>query len=180
MLEQYYVQYDLDGCCLRAPWIMEKDDFRYQLSSARTCSAARAGATWSAPSGRTSTSRADAVPVMLDPDGRPVKRNFVHVDDLVDAILARHRLHPSARKQTFNICMDEPVDYGELAAYLERVARPADGRQSARRTTRPGSTTPRRSSCSAGGPQYDLQRMIDAAWDYQRHADEPRVVWYPG
>jgi UDP-glucose 4-epimerase len=32
MLEQYYVQYDLDGCCLRAPWIMEKDDFRYQLS----------------------------------------------------------------------------------------------------------------------------------------------------
>ncbi|MCB1493967.1 MAG: NAD(P)-dependent oxidoreductase, partial [Rhodobiaceae bacterium] len=25
MLEQYYVQYDLNGCCLRAPWIMEKD-----------------------------------------------------------------------------------------------------------------------------------------------------------
>ena len=32
MLEQYDVQYDLDVCCLRAPWIMEKDDFRYQLS----------------------------------------------------------------------------------------------------------------------------------------------------
>ena len=32
MLEQYGVQYDLDGCCLRTPWIMEKDDFRYQLS----------------------------------------------------------------------------------------------------------------------------------------------------
>ena len=32
MLEQYYVQYDLNGCCLRAPWIMEKDDFKYQLS----------------------------------------------------------------------------------------------------------------------------------------------------
>ena len=27
MLEQYYIQYDLNGCCLRAPWIMEKDDF---------------------------------------------------------------------------------------------------------------------------------------------------------
>jgi nucleoside-diphosphate-sugar epimerase len=25
MLEQYYIQYDLNGCCLRAPWIMEKD-----------------------------------------------------------------------------------------------------------------------------------------------------------
>jgi nucleoside-diphosphate-sugar epimerase len=32
MLEQTYVQYDFDGCCLRAPWIMEKDDFKYQLS----------------------------------------------------------------------------------------------------------------------------------------------------
>ncbi len=32
MLEQYGPQYDLDYCCLRAPWIMEKDDFRYQLS----------------------------------------------------------------------------------------------------------------------------------------------------
>ncbi len=32
MLEQYYMQYGLDGCCLRAPWIMEKDDFKYQLS----------------------------------------------------------------------------------------------------------------------------------------------------
>ena len=32
MLEQYGLQYDLDYCCLRAPWIMEKDDFRYQLS----------------------------------------------------------------------------------------------------------------------------------------------------
>ena len=32
MLEQYDIQYDLNGCCLRAPWIMEKDDFKYQLS----------------------------------------------------------------------------------------------------------------------------------------------------
>src|ERR1041385_4930508 len=32
MLEQYYIQYNLNGCCLRAPWIMEKDDFKYQLS----------------------------------------------------------------------------------------------------------------------------------------------------
>eukprot|EP01052_Picozoa_sp_SAG31_P030216 SAG31_NODE_3081_length_4701_cov_2.801608_2_plen_266_part_00 len=32
MLEQYYIQYDLNGCCLMAPWIMEKDDFRYSMS----------------------------------------------------------------------------------------------------------------------------------------------------
>lgn len=32
MLEQCYLQYDLNGCCLRAAWIMERDDFKYQLS----------------------------------------------------------------------------------------------------------------------------------------------------
>ena len=31
MLEQYYLQHDLNGCCLRAPWIMEKDDFKCTL-----------------------------------------------------------------------------------------------------------------------------------------------------
>jgi hypothetical protein len=28
--------------------------------------------------------------------------------------------------------------------------------------------------------QYDLERLIDTAFDYQRAADDPRVVWYPG
>ncbi len=32
MLEQFGIQYGLNGCCLRAPWIMEKDDFKYRLS----------------------------------------------------------------------------------------------------------------------------------------------------
>ena len=32
MLEQYYIQYGLNGCCLMAPWIMEKDDFKYHMS----------------------------------------------------------------------------------------------------------------------------------------------------
>jgi nucleoside-diphosphate-sugar epimerase len=53
--------------------------------------------------------------------GAPVKRNFVHVDDLVGAVLAAID-HPKARQQNFNVCMNEPVDYAELAAYLnERV-----------------------------------------------------------
>ena len=47
-----------------------------------------------------------------------MKRNFVHVEDLVDAILALALDNPAARRQTFNISMDEPVDYGELGAYL--------------------------------------------------------------
>src|ERR1041384_5395197 len=87
MLEQYYIQYGLNGCCLRAPWIMEKDDFRYQLSFGEDVFG---GPRWRDLVG---PERADeyvehrAVPVMRDEPGGPVKRNFIHVDDLVGVIL---------------------------------------------------------------------------------------------
>jgi UDP-glucose 4-epimerase len=74
--------------------------------------AGRAGGIWSARAADEYV-RTGAVPVMLDPEGQAVKRNFVHVDDLVSALLLAID-HPKARQQLFNICMDEPVDYGEM------------------------------------------------------------------
>jgi UDP-glucose 4-epimerase len=178
MLEQYQLQYDLDGCCLRAPWIMEKDDFKYQLSFGEDVFG---GPRWRDLVG---AERADvyqregAVPVMLDPEGQPVKRNFVHVDDLVSAIL-RALEHPRARQQTFNVCMDEPVDYGRLGEYLR-----------ASRGLRPVPIpTPYRSTWLDNSkakfllewrPAYDLARLTDAAFDYRRAPDDARKVWYPG
>ena len=32
IVEQYAIQYGMNVCCLRAPWIMEKDDFKHSLS----------------------------------------------------------------------------------------------------------------------------------------------------
>jgi len=29
-------------------------------------------------------------------------------------------------------------------------------------------------------PEYDLKKMTDAAFDYRRSKDDPRIVWYPG
>jgi UDP-glucose 4-epimerase len=178
MLEQTEIQYDLNGCCLRAPWIMEKDDFKYQLSFGDDVFG---GPRWRDLVGATDADRyvdEGAVPVMLDPDGRPVKRNFVHVDDLVSAILSALD-NPAARRQTFNICMDEPVDYGELGAYLHET-----------RGLRPISVpTPYRSTwldntkakfLLGWRPRYDLKKMVDAAWAYERAASDPRKVWYPG
>jgi nucleoside-diphosphate-sugar epimerase len=178
MLEQYAVQYDLDVCCLRAPWIMEKDDFRAQLSFGEDV--------FGAPRWRdlVGAEQANAyvengtVPVMLDEDGRPVKRNFVHVEDLVDAILAALD-SPAARRQTFNICMDEPVDYGELGAYLaESRGLPTVGIR-----TRYHSTwldNAKAKLLLGWRPHYDLRRLVDEAWSYERADDEPRIVWYPG
>ncbi len=120
MLEQYGIQYGLNGCCLRAPWIMEKDDFKYSLSFGDDV--------FGGPVWKDLVPEADAeryakdgtVPLLLDADGQPLKRNFVHVDDLVAAILAAID-HPRAVRQLFNIAMDRPVDYGEVAAYLART-----------------------------------------------------------
>jgi nucleoside-diphosphate-sugar epimerase len=178
MLEQYYVQHDLDGCCLRAPWIMEKDDFKYQLSFGEDVFG---GPRWRDLVGHEKAAEyvaSNAVPVMQDPEGRPVKRNFVHVDDLVSAIL-RAIEHPKARQQTFNISMDEPVDYGELGAYLA----------ASRGFPTVGIPTPYRSTwldntkakfLLGWRPVYDWKRMADAAFEFRRTAADPRVVWYPG
>ncbi len=178
MLAQYYVQYGLNGCCLRAPWIMEKDDFKYQLSfGADVFGGPRwlelVGAEKAAGYARTNT-----IPVMLDAQGEPVKRNFVHVDDLVSAMLLALD-NPRARQQTFNIAMDEPVDYAEVASYLaETRGLPAVGVPTAYHSTWLDNTKAK--FLLGWRPQVDLKRMVDLAWDYERASDDARVIWYPG
>jgi nucleoside-diphosphate-sugar epimerase len=178
MLEQYYIQYDLNGCCLRAPWIMEKDDFKYQLSFGEDVFGGPRWRDLVGPELATEYAAAGTIPVMLDPEGRPVKRNFVHVADLVSAItLAIDEAR--ARQQTFNVCMDEPVDYGELAHYLGE----SQGLPAVEIVTPYYSTWLDNSKARYlldWRPEYDLKKMTDAAWGYERAADEPRVVWYPG
>lgn len=178
MLEQYFIQYGLSGCCLRAPWIMEKDDFRFSLSFGKDVFG---GPRWRDLVG---AERADeylkenCVPVMLDPEGKPVKRNFVHVSDLVDAIVLALD-HPKARQQTFNICMDEPVDYEQVAKYLleTRGMRPVEIETPYWSTWLDNTKA---KFMLGWRPGFDFKRLIDEAWGYQRSEGDPRKVWYPG
>lgn len=178
MLEQYYIQYDLNGCCLRAPWIMEKDDFKYQLSFGDDVFG---GPRWRDLVGAQKADeyiRTGAVPVMLDPQSVPVKRNFVHVDDLVSALLLAVD-HPKARQQLFNICMDEPVDYGEVGKYLNETR----GMPTVEIETEYHSTwldNAKAKFLFGWRSEFDLKKMIDSAFDYERAEDDPRKVWYPG
>jgi len=178
MLEQYYIQYDLNGCCLRAPWIMEKDDFKYQLSFGDDVFG---GPRWRDLVGAEPADeyvRTRAIPVMLDPAGESVKRNFVHVEDLVGAILLAFD-QPRARQQTFNICMDEPVDYGVVARYLtETRGLPTVEIQTPYHST--WLDNAKAKFLLNWRAEYDLKKLIESAWDYQRRPDDPRVVWYPG
>lgn len=178
MLEQYFIQYDLPGCCLRAPWIMEKDDFKYSLSFGEDVFG---GPRWRDLVG---AKRADeyvksgTVPLMLDPNRKPVQRNFVHVSDLVDAVLLSID-QPKAHQQTLNICMDEPVDYQRVADYLNQTR----GLPSVEIETRFWSTwldNTKAKFLLGWRPAVDLKRLIEEAWTYQRSQADPRRVWYPG
>ncbi|HEX2620468.1 MAG TPA: NAD-dependent epimerase/dehydratase family protein, partial [Phototrophicaceae bacterium] len=122
--------------------------------------------------------RTQTIPVMLDPDGKPVKRNFVHVEDLVNAILCAVDA-PKAVGQTFNIAMDEPVDYHAVADYLAQTRNlPAVDIITPYHSTWLDNTKAK--FLLDWRPKYDLVRMIDSAWDYQRSPDDPRIIWYPG
>ncbi len=178
MLEQYYIQYGLNGCCLRAPWIMEKDDFKFTLSFGEDVFGGPRWRDLVTAKQADEYQRTSTIPVLCDPLGEPIYRNFVHVDDLVAAILAAVD-HPQAHQETFNICMDEPVHYSRVAEYLART----------RNLPSVDITTPYRSTWLDNSkakfklgwrPNYDLARLIESAWTYQRPASEPRKVWYPG
>lgn len=178
MLEQYYIQYDLNGCCLRAPWIMEKDDFKYQLSFGEDVFG---GPRWRDLVG---AERADefvqtqTIPIMLDPYGQPVKRNFVHLEDLVSALLLAID-HPKSRQQLFNISMDEPVDYGEMGQYLaEHHGLPLVKIKTEYHSTWLDNTKAK--LLLGWRPEYDMKKLIDSAWEYMRAEDDPREIWYPG
>ncbi|MDX2053224.1 MAG: NAD(P)-dependent oxidoreductase [Polyangiaceae bacterium] len=178
MLEQYYIQYGLNGCCLRAPWIMEKDDFKYTLSFGEDV--------FGGPIWRNLVTKEQAeayysrgvVPVMLDPEGAPVQRNFVHVSDLAAAILAALD-HPKVRHQCLNVCMDEPVQYRRVAEHLKATR----GLDSVDIPTAYHSTwldNTKAKFLLGWRPKYDLARLIDDAFSFERPADDPRKTWYPG
>jgi nucleoside-diphosphate-sugar epimerase len=178
MLQQYYIQYGLNGCCLRAPWIMEKDDLRFHLRfDDQVFGAPRWGDLVGAEAAAELAARG-AIPVLLDQAGTAVQRNFVHVNDLVAAILAAID-QPRARHQLMNVCMDEPIDYERLGDYLAR--------------TRGLPLVPIRDRCHSTWldntkakfllgwrPRYDLERMVEESWSYERAPDDPRRIWYPG
>lgn len=178
MLEQYYTQYDFPGVCLRAPWIMEKDDFRYSLRfDDQQFGGPRIGELVG-PEKAAQYQAEERVPVLCDDHGDALLRNFVHVEDLVSAILIALD-HPAAHQRTYNICMDEPVNYRHVADYLARTrGLPSVDIRTAYHSTWLDNT---KAKFHLGWrPDYDTERLIEEAWRYERGPDEPRIIHYPG
>lgn len=178
MVEQYGIQYGLNWSCLRAPWIMEKDDFRASLSFGPDVFG---GPRWRDLVGDAEADRAvavGAVPLAVAADGLPLRRNFIHVDDLVDALVLALD-HPDAEQQLFNVSMDEPVDYGVVATRLrETRGLPVLEVKTPLHSVWLDNAKAR--AVLGWRPRYDTARLVDAAFDYVRVDDDPRKVWYPG
>lgn len=178
MLEQYQFQYGINGCCLRAPWIMEKDDFRHALAFGESQFGGPAWTEYLSGEEIEGLSGKQVVPLMYDGDGRPLRRNFVHVSDLAAAILAVLD-NPDAERQLFNIAMDEPVDYGRVAEYLKATR----GYSAVEIHTNLFSNWLDNAKARLKldwRPLYDLKSLIEEAWNYVRADDDPRKIWYPG
>jgi hypothetical protein len=67
--------------------------------------------------GQTPAPAAGYVPIGLHPDGRPIVRHLVHVQDLVDAFLLA-LANPASVGQTFNIAAPSAFAYDQAGEYL--------------------------------------------------------------
>jgi nucleoside-diphosphate-sugar epimerase len=178
MLEQAGIQYGVNWTTLRAPWIMEKDDFKFALSFGADQFGGPDWDTLIAPALRKDYAGTNAVPVLIDKDGNSLKRNFVHLDDLVSAIVMAID-HPATRQQLFNIAMTEPVDYEVVGAHLQkthgmrpvRIETPyvSNLLDNAKARLRLGWT-----------PKVDTATLCDRAFTYERAPGDERKIWYPG
>ena len=178
MLAQFVIQYGINACCLRAPWIMEKDDFKYSLSFGEDVFGGPRWRDMVSTDVANQCVRDGTVPLLLDARDRPLKRNFVHVEDLVRAIDLALDCQAVAGK-TYNICMDEPVDYGDVASYLLQTR----GLPSIRIPSKFHSNWMDNSAAKFDmewRPLVDLHGLIDMAWEYNRGDNYSRKIWYPG
>ncbi len=178
MLEQYIHQYDIDGCILRAPWIMEKDDLRYAMCFGQD---QFGGPAWNTLMDADTLAQArddGCAPLMLDVTGAPLKRNFIHVDDVVTALLLAVE-HQRAAQQTFNIAMTDALDYGVLSKLLEdrhglspiEIPTPFYSNHLDNTKAR---------HLLGWTPEVDLEALVERAWTYKRAENEVRKIWYPG
>lgn len=178
MIEQYNIQYGLEYGTLRAPWIMEKDDFRFALDFGPGQFGGPAWVQLMPQAEVDAAAQAGKVPLMLDKTGSPLKRNFIHVDDLVSAILAALR-YESALNQLLNISMNEPLDYAVVAEHLART-RGIEALKVATPFNSNWLDNAKARQLLGWRPEIDCEALIERAWAYERDPADPRKVWYPG
>ncbi len=118
MSGQFFHQAGVPTVCLRMSWIQAEDDVLNHLTTA--------GESFGIPVWNELMNEAqrtrfaenrDAAVALRHPDGKPMRRHVVALEDCVGAFLLALEVE-GIEGQTFNIAMAEPFDYVETAAYV--------------------------------------------------------------
>ncbi len=118
MFQQYFYQARVPTVCLRMSWIQAEDDILNHLTVA--------GESFGVPvwtdlmsdaQKATYSGGRDAAVALRHPDGTPMRRHIVAVEDCVQAYLLALR-REGIEGQTFMIAMNDPFSYPEAATYL--------------------------------------------------------------
>lgn len=120
MFQQYFHQARVPTVCLRMSWIQAEDDILTHLTVA--------GETFGVPVWAELMNDAqkakyaaggDAAVALRHPDGTPMRRHVVAVEDCVQAYLLALR-REGIEGETFMIAMNDPFDYVEAARYAAK------------------------------------------------------------
>jgi len=77
------------------------------------------------------------------------------------------------------VCMDRPVNYREVADYLQRT-RGSSSIDIPSKFYSNWMDNDKAKYFLGWRPQYDMEKLVDSAWEYVRPENESRTIWYPG
>ena len=178
MLTQAHIQYGIEGCCLRAPWIIAEDDLRYALSFGDEVFGIPRWQNEVPAQEAIQYKNENRIPVALDVEGKPLKRGLVCIEDLLSAIVKALQIR-QVGCETYNISMNQPFDYGEAADHLEKkFGFPRIEIQTPYYSVHLDNTKARQQL--GWHPKYDTRRLVDMSWSFVRSDSNPRMLVYPG
>ena len=174
MFQEYFWQAGVPTVCLRMSWIQAEDDILTHL----TVAGDQFGVpVWSELMNDRQRARygggRDAAVALRHPDGSPMRRHVVAVEDCVQAYLLALKTE-GIEGQTFMIAMNDPFNYVEAAEHAAKrlgidVLELVDpvGRDFAIDTSKARYVLGYR-------PKYDIFGLIDAAVEFRRGGSQRR------
>jgi len=173
LCRQFFVQAGVPTVVLRISWIHAEDDVLNHLTVAGESFGMPVWQELMSAEQRAAFSGGrNAAVALRHPDGKPMRRHIVAVEDCVQAfLLALQR--EGIDGETFNIAMGEPFDYAEAAAYVAQrlgievldLIDPA-GQDSCMDVAKARYVLGYR-------PKYDIHALIDHAIEF-RQSGQPR------
>ena len=174
LFQQYYWQAGVPTVCLRMSWIHAEDDILNHLTVAGECFGVPVWRELMSPVEQARYAAGeDAAVALRHPDGRPLRRHIVAVEDCVQAFLLALR-QDGIEGQTFAIAMTDPFDYVEAAHYTAQqltigvldLVDPV-GQDFFIDTAKARLVL-------GYQPQYDIYRLIDKAVEFRRAGQQRR------